>query len=614
MVYCGKPSQACQMCKNRRIKCDYTRPTCLQCAKSRRPCPGYKDAFDLVFRNETEATERRAKRASKKSLVPKVERRDSLLPEAPSTSFASSSGTSALGTSIVPSSPEIPVEELAHNLFISNFILLPKDDSTAGHLDFVLPLREEAGPDSHIYHAFNACAMVFLNNRKAAGGRYWDKALSEYNMAIAKTNAALRNKESQLSDATLAAVLLLGMFENISAKQISAFNWGSHIDGAVALVKLRGKEQVKTQVGFQLFLAVRTLMSVYCLTAFTAPKMGAEWWLDNTTFSKTAVVVQRLMIKSSEIRAEAIRLIDSLTKSPENIELMLDVIRKAQAVDQEVVAWQESLPEDWHLKTVAWEDSVMNGDCAKAEVFPGRVDVYSDVWIGTVCNSARALRLILQSMSVRCAAWVCAPVDYRTTPEYATAASVCRDAITDIIASVPYFLGWHLRRKEVSHIKTNFGTFPCGEEDTAKGLAGYLITWPLTCVISQDYATDAQRAWVVGRLRKIGNELGVKYALAMCQLQMRVPSMMIRRDMLMRADRPAVNGGYGLVKIVEARLAPPVSPEHALNPHQQWEAVQQKRFEQGKAELIEKLTKNTADDAGAQRAASRWLKMEKRQG
>ncbi|KAI1751086.1 hypothetical protein F4782DRAFT_203358 [Xylaria castorea] len=610
MVYCGKPSQACQMCKTRRIKCDYTKPTCLQCTKSRRQCPGYKDAFDLVFRNETEATERRAKKANKKALTQKVERQDSILHDAPSTSSHPTTDTSTLGTWIMPSSPKVSVEEKASCLFISNFVLMPKDGSTSGHLDFVLPLLKQAGPDSHIQHAFNACAMTFLNNRRAGGAGYWDKALSEYSIALTRTNAALRDKESQQSDATLAAVLLLGMFENISAKQISAFNWGSHIDGAVQLVKARGKKQVETKVGFQLFLAVRTLMSVYCLTAFTAPSMGAEWWLDNTTFSKTAVVVQRLMIKTSEIRAQAIQLIDSLTKSPENIELMLEVIRKAQAVDQEVVAWQESLPEDWHYKTVAWEDSVLSGDCAKAEVFPGRVDVYSDVWIGTVANSARSLRLILQSMSVRCAAWVCAPVDYRTTPEYATAASVCRDAITDIIASVPYFLGWHLRRKEVSHLKTNFGSFPCGEEDTAKGLAGYLVTWPLTCVISQDYATDAQRAWVMGRLRKIGNELGVKYALAMCQLQMRVPSMMIRRDALMRSDRPAVDGGYqGLEKVVEARLAPPVSAGYTLNPQQQWEAMQKMRSDKGKAELIEKMTKNTADDKGAQRAAQRWLKI-----
>ncbi|KAI0453935.1 hypothetical protein F5B21DRAFT_265709 [Xylaria acuta] len=609
MVYCGKPSRGCQMCRTRRIKCDETKPTCNQCTKSRRQCPGYKDDFDLVFRNETKATERRAKRANKKALAQKVERQDSPLHDAPSTSAPSSASTNTPGTWAVLSVPKVSVEEQASCLFISNFVLMPKDGSTSGHLDFVLPLLKQEGPDSHIQHAFNACAMTFINNRRAVGVGCWDKALSEYSMALAMTNAALRDRESQQSDATLAAVLLLGMFENISAKQISTFNWGSHIDGAVQLVKARGKKQVKTKVGFQLFLAVRTLMSVYCLSASTFPTMGAEWWLDNTTFSKIAVVVQRLMIKASELRAQAIQLIDSLTKSPENIELMLEVIRKVQAVDQEVVAWQQSLPEDWHHKTVAWEDSVLSGDCATAEVFPGRVDVYNDIWIGTVANSARAVRMILQSMSVRCAAWVCAPVDYRTTPEYATAASVCRDAITDIIASVPYFLGWHLRRKEVSHIKTNFGTFACGEEDNAKGLAGYLMTWPLTCVISQDYATDAQRAWVTGRLQKIGNELGVKYALAMCQLQMRVPSMMIRRDALMKPDHPAVDGGYVLQKVVEARLAAPVSAGYALNPQQQWEAVQKMRSDQGKAELIGKLTENAADDEGAQRAAQRWLKM-----
>ncbi|KAI0467297.1 hypothetical protein F4859DRAFT_525943 [Xylaria cf. heliscus] len=606
--------------------CDETKPICNQCTKSRRQCPGYKDDFDLVFRNETKATERRAKKANKKALATKVERQDSLPYDAPGTSSSpSSASTKALGTWTVASSPTIPVEEQAACLFISNFVLMPKDGSTAGHLDFVLPLLKEAGPDSHIQHAFNACSMTFLNNRRAVGGGLWDRALSEYSMALTRTNAALRDRESQQSDATLAAVLLLGMFENISAKQISAFNWGSHIGGAVQLVKARGKKQVKTRVGFQLFLAVRTLMSVYCLTASTAPTMGAEWWLDNTTFSKTAVVVQRLMIKTSEIRAQAIQLIDTLTKSPENIELMLEVIRKAQAADQEVAAWQENLPEEWHHKTVAWEDSVLSSsssgsgsgssssssgnDCSTAEVFPGRVDVYNDVWIGSVANSARAVRLILHSMSVRCAAWVCAPVDYRTTPEYATAAAVCRDAITDIIASVPYFLGWHLRRTDVGHVTPNFGTFACGDDDSAKGLAGYLLTWPLICVISQDYATDAQRQWVLGRLRTIGNDLGVKYALAMCQLQMRVPSMMIRRDALMKADHPAVNGGYGFDKVVAARLAPPVSAGYALNPQQQWEAVQKMRYDRGKAELLEKLTKNAVVDEGAQRVAQWWLKI-----
>ncbi|KAK5625572.1 hypothetical protein RRF57_001288 [Xylaria bambusicola] len=331
-----------------------------------------------------------------------------------------------------------------------------------------------------------------------------------------------------------------------------------------------------------------------------------KWWLDDTVFSKTAASMQGLMIKTTEVRAQISQLIDTLTKTPENIELMLEIIRKAKAIDQEVVAWQQNQgsSEDWHYRTIAWEDSVMNGDYANAEVFPGRVDIYNDVWIGSISNTAPTLRLYLHTAIVRCAAWVCSPVDYRTTPEYATASGVCRDAITDIIASVPYFLGWHLKRKD-ANTTPKFGNFACGDEDGVKGLAGYLVTWPLTCVISQDFTTDAQRAWALGRLRTIGRDLGVKYALAVSQLQMRVPSMLIRRDALMNTHPAGIP--YGFEQIEAARLAPPRAG-HALNPQQQWEAMQKKRSERGKAELIEKLTENATDDE-TQRAAQKWLQI-----
>ncbi|KAI8627585.1 hypothetical protein F5Y19DRAFT_172627 [Xylariaceae sp. FL1651] len=603
MVYCGKPSRGCQMCRMRRIKCDETKPTCNQCAKSRRQCPGYKDEFDLVFRNETKATERRAQKANRKALAQKVGKPDSLPGGTPSTSPTFPLGLETSETQAVMPSLHVPIEQQANCHFISHFILMPQDGRTIGHMDYVLPLLQQAGPDSHLQHAFNACSMAFFNNRGGLGANLHDAALNEYSMALARTNAALRNVETQQSDTTLAAVLLLGMFESISAKQIGMFNWGSHIDGAVQIVKARGKKQIKTKIGLQLFIAVRTLMNVYCLTAGKAPVMGAEWWLDDTEFSKVSATVVRLMIKTSEIRAQVTQLMNFLTKTPDNIELVLDIIRKAQVVDQEVVAWQQNIPEEWQYTTVAWEDNVLNGDYSKAEVFPGRVDVYANIWYASITNSARTVRLIIHSLIVRCAAWVCSPVDYRTTPEYATAASVCRDAITDIIASVPYHLGWHLKRADILQ-RNNFGTFACGEENHPKGLAGYLLTWPLTCVISQDYVTDTQRAWVLGRMRSIGSDLGVKYAHIMCQLQMRVPSMLIRRDGLMQSPYGAVDS---FEKIVAARFAPP-SIGHTLNPQQQWEAKQKLKIEQGKAELIEMATKNATVE-GAQEVAQRWLRV-----
>lgn len=172
------------------------KPTCTQCTKSRRQCPGYKDDFDLVFRNETKATEKRAQKASRKALAQKAAKQSLLA--------ASSMNTSSPGVSIV---------EQASCHFIANFVLMPKDGRTVGYLDYIIPLLREEGPESHIQHAFNACSLAFLDNRRGVGSRCWDKALDEYTIALSKTNDALKDKGTQLSDVTLAAVILLGLFE-----------------------------------------------------------------------------------------------------------------------------------------------------------------------------------------------------------------------------------------------------------------------------------------------------------------------------------------------------------------------------------------------------------------
>ena len=40
--------------------------------------------------------------------------------------------------------------------------------------------------------------------------------------------------------------------------------WGSHVEGAIQLVKARGRDQLRTKLGLQLFVAVRTQL-VSCL-------------------------------------------------------------------------------------------------------------------------------------------------------------------------------------------------------------------------------------------------------------------------------------------------------------------------------------------------------------
>lgn len=241
------------------------------------------------------------------------------------------------------------------------------------------------------------------------------------------------------------------------------------------------------------------------------PAMGVDYWVTDAVNDKTASNCQRLCLEANTLRAEMASLLNANVRSASVNEAISGLIKRMQATDDYAVSWFDTLPEHWRYVTVAWENHVPDGDFSRAEVFPGRVDVYRDFWIASVVNMARVSRIALNSTIVRCVAWICAPADYRTTPEYAFAARVCTELNTDILASVPYHLGWHLKRPEVMR-RANLSGFACGDEGALKSLPGYFLNVPLVTVQNQDTCTDSQRAWVRGRLRYVARELGVRYS------------------------------------------------------------------------------------------------------
>lgn len=182
-------------------------------------------------------------------------------------------------------------------------------------------------------------------------------------------------------------------------------------------------------------------------------------------------------------------------------------------MEQEFKEWEESLPDFWRPKTTAWVDNVPGGDLMKAEVSPGRVDMYEDLFIANAWNHARVSRQFVSGLVVRCAAWICHPVDYRTTPEYATSARLGIDMVTDILASIPYFLGWRLDENGTL-IPGDLSGFGTGRDDitSPSALGGWLCIWPLFCATCSDYATDSQRTWIRGRMNLIGEVMGLNQA------------------------------------------------------------------------------------------------------
>lgn len=241
------------------------------------------------------------------------------------------------------------------------------------------------------------------------------------------------------------------------------------------------------------------------------PPQGVDYWVNDAVNDSTATACQSICLRTNALRAEVTRVLTANVRSQAVSETVAALMGRMKALDDETRTWLETLPDHFRYVTVGWENHVPDGDYARAEVYPGRVDVYRDFWIASVVNMARVARIALISTIVRCVAWVRAPTDYRTTPEYASAVRVTTAVITDILASVPYHLGWHLRRPEAMR-KANLSGFGCGDEFAEKSLPGYFLNLPLAAVQNQDACTDSQRAWVRGRLRYVASELGVRYA------------------------------------------------------------------------------------------------------
>lgn len=209
-----------------------------------------------------------------------------------------------------------------------------------------------------------------------------------------------------------------------------------------------------------------------------------------------------------------------MTVLPHNehgIDIMLEMLTRIHDLDRKIANWLVTLPEDYHYHTLYWEDRAPGtGDdpaaLRHAPVFPGRVDTYHDVVAASMLNGVRASRIILASILIRCAAWICSPADYRATPEYATAVRTIETNIADIIASVPFMMSTFSTRGRPAARGVVAGRFLCGADEQAKMVGALMASWPLSTVRTCDFTTDEQREWAAGRLYSIANDLGIKYA------------------------------------------------------------------------------------------------------
>ena len=102
-------SKGCRICVQRRVRCDLTRPTCNNCKKGNRPCPGYDS--DLKFQDEGERLRKRFAKKEQKDpeTAPAVSAFDSVTT---SSSSGSTDSTPLLNIEDLGREPPDPPEQL----------------------------------------------------------------------------------------------------------------------------------------------------------------------------------------------------------------------------------------------------------------------------------------------------------------------------------------------------------------------------------------------------------------------------------------------------------------------------------------------------------------------
>ncbi|KAJ4417037.1 hypothetical protein N0V82_006391 [Gnomoniopsis sp. IMI 355080] len=580
MVNTGKPSPGCFACRKRRIKCDTTRPECRKCRKRGWKCPGYRDLNALRIVDETQKQFTRFSgdkdddvlaRGSSQAVVmgnyvpPEgmSPARTEVLHSYPSpVSEASSPGSPR--TTYIPNryryqySDDIPrcigppIGEQVYTYFVCNFVQ-GSSLRNHGYFDFLFPLLGNAPSDRSVNPlrlAFSATAMIAFAARQKVP-ELLPKAEAIYLRALEATFSAIGDPHQARDDSTLACVTLLTTFEVFyrpnsttllaqkrafhvahhtdltpsqqlrpsrpSAAKPEAF--GSHLDGAVALLKLRGKELFKTVVGQKIFAILRSLLASRSL-CYGAP-LDPELFKISESYEQEPAQRRfgELSLRAADLRVTVERYLGGWSPSHPSggiptREKIESLMRDADTLEAEYDDHINSLSLVWKAMTLRYmttsDQPIMGGIR-----YEGRVDAYADMFICYVLNWSRAARLYIRYCSLRCYAWLLGPEkDWRDTPNYSHAAALCENIIGDIIASVPYVFG--ATRTPVP-----------GEKYQPPSLAGVFCMWPVFAAASSDFTNDTQRQFLKKTLKYITEEMGIGQAAILAGYNLRSPSMPI---------------------------------------------------------------------------------------
>ena len=239
-------------------------------------CRGYRDQTDLRFRDQSKDVSLKYAPQTVKKQYTVSQASNSLSVDVYPTyacNTESEVSRTAKDQDLIPRSLCTFPEDGAACFFFNNYVI---EDSAIIHslYDSLPGIYSKAPAGSALSNTVAALGMACLSNAMKIP-EVMTNANSNYVAALRSINAKVRDPIEVKSDQTLMVVMLLGLYEEVGLSLVYTFctelthlqlnNTSqsmtastNHINGALALLDLRGKQQLQTHFGVQLINALRT--------------------------------------------------------------------------------------------------------------------------------------------------------------------------------------------------------------------------------------------------------------------------------------------------------------------------------------------------------------------
>ncbi|KAH7077182.1 hypothetical protein FB567DRAFT_144278 [Paraphoma chrysanthemicola] len=470
MVFRGKPSKACARCRERRLRCDLKLPSCSSCIRVGEACIGYRPSAAIRFSDETELV--RTKAISRATLL---HSRHCMVP-------------------ITPRYLPHDLQAVGRDVFFAYYV---SDFSRTW--EFLYSYQDPSVAPEHLSLGIDAVSLAFLSHQVSSPAAK-EMARKKYVAALRKINKAVQDPESSSKLSTFQGALLLDLFEKIMVPAAEAeASRHAHVEGALALVKLRGVKNFREGSELRALLGLSLNATICALSKGTAiPEAVREIRKHAAQFVDTSYPKWRL----SECILEVTELPESMRSRTMTAE---EKIARSATLDQklETIALEAGHAWSYERKFVSGHDQrvlVPDGFFPLYDVYPNRM--ITQMW-----NVLRITRIQLCEDILD----TCSHLnDEESKSRSQRAELVIVEMIREICASVPQMTNCEFAARH----KLPDGSAP-GQPHThtmSHILDVYILIFSLYVVAWSDHCPAPARNWTMGQLEHIAEHFAIKEA------------------------------------------------------------------------------------------------------